>query len=402
MLRSGTKKGQVKKENKPQHTREMEEYTMNERILMKLAEAQKKRGFKQKLKDNAWTVGLGVGASAPSVGFAIDQQRRNIKKEKATGEKPKSLIERRPGVVSGAITGGVVSPLLRTVMRGSRGGNTSLGQLASEMVTGAAGGALGGALIVDPLTRWGARKYYQHRDKEIERAIRNRTQGSPLQKTAAYEPQHTREMEEYTMNERVLMKLAEDEKRRKLTESQKRVLTSAALSGLTAPLGFTMGTVRIGGKVHPGKLALVSGLGALTGAGSQALAEKIRERKFQKEAAYGDFVRNLGRNYERTAGRVAHKYAPAITTGAIGKPTHRCPTAYPLGAAGALAGGIAAARAIKNKRQGQEKTASYYAARELLGLQKEASLTLAGSQSIKKTPAKDQILKMIRDLAKKK
>ena len=103
-----------------------------------------------------------------------------------------------------------------------------------------------------------------------------------------------------------------------------------------------------------------------------------------KTAAYGDFVRNLRRNYERkvgreyldafkkfqkatgkvdrasfeeankllakrlarsrTVGRVAHKYAPAITTGAIG-----------LGAAGAAAGGIAAARAIKNKRQGKEK-----------------------------------------------
>ena len=62
----------------------------------------------------------------------------------------------------------------------------------------------------------------------------------------------------------------------------------------------------------------------------------------------------------RTVGRVASKYAPAITTGTIG-----------LGAAGAAAGGIAAARAIKNKRQGQEKTASYYAARELLGLQKK-------------------------------
>ena len=159
---------------------------MNEQILMKLAEMEKKRGFKQKLKDNAWTIGLGVGARAPSVGFAIDQQRRNIKKEKATGEKPKSLIERRPGVVSGAVMGGVVRPLLRTVMRGSRGGNTSLGQLATEMIGGAAGGALGGALIVDPLTRWGTRKYYQHRDKEMERAIRNRIQEGSLQKEAAY------------------------------------------------------------------------------------------------------------------------------------------------------------------------------------------------------------------------
>ena len=84
---------------------------MNERILMKLAEAEKKRSFKQKLKDNAWTIGL--SASAPSVGFAIDQQRRNIKKEKATGEKPKSLIERYPGTVGGAVTGDSSNHLLK-------------------------------------------------------------------------------------------------------------------------------------------------------------------------------------------------------------------------------------------------------------------------------------------------
>ena len=94
-------------------------------------------------------------------------------------------------------------------------------------------------------------------------------------------------------------------------------------------------------------------------------------------------AKRLARSH--AVGRAAHKYAPAITTGAIG-----------LGAAGAAAGGIAAARAIKNKRQGQEKTASYYAARELLGLQKEANLTLAGSQNVKEISAKDQILKMIR------
>lgn len=287
---------------------------MNEQILMKLAEAEKKRSFKQKLKDNAWTIGLGIGGS-PTVGFAIDQQRRNIKKEKATGEKPKSLIERHPGTVSGAVAGGLIYPLARMAARNMAGARISPAQLKSEMVGGAASGALGGLLFVDPLTRWGTRKYYQRRDEEMERAIRNR----------------------------------------------------------------------------------------------------IQEGSLQKEAAYGDFVRNLGRNYERkvgrryvnafkkfreatgkvdrasfeeankslakrlarshTVGRVTHKYAPAITTGAIG-----------LGAAGAAAGGIAAARAIKNKRQGQEKTASYYAARELLGLQKEAK---------KETSAKDQILQMI-------
>jgi hypothetical protein len=269
---------------------------MNEQILMKLAEMEKKRGFKQKLKDNAWTIGLGVGARAPSVGFAIDQQRRNIKKEKATGEKPKSLIERRPGVVSGAITAGVVSPLLRTVMRGSRGGNTSPAQLATEMIGGAASGALGGALIVDPLTRWGARKYYQHRDKEIDREIRNRMQGGPLQKTAAYGD--------------TIKNLA----RRVEGAAQNKYLSAFRKHHNT-----------------PGV--------------NKPLFNEANKRVIQQ------------RNLARSASQFAQRNAKALTTGAIG-----------LGAAGAAAGTMAAVRAIKNKQQGQEKTASYYAARELLGL----------------------------------
>src|SRR5690606_7138699 len=79
-----------------------------------------------------------------------------------------------------------INPLTRMAANRILGVRTSPTQLASEMVRGAAGGALGGALIVDPLTRWGTRKYYQHRDKEIERAIRNRMQEGSLQKEAAY------------------------------------------------------------------------------------------------------------------------------------------------------------------------------------------------------------------------
>ena len=280
---------------------------MNEQILMKLAEAEQKRSFKQKLKDNAWTIGLSA-FNAPNVGFAIDQQRRNIKKEKATGEKPKSLIEQHPGTVSGAVAGGLIYPLARMAVRSIAGAQTSPAQLASEMVGGAVRGAVGGALIVDPLTRVGTRKYYQHRDKEIERAIRNRIQEGSLQKEAAY--------------------------------------------------GDT-----------------IKNLASRVGSGARNTFQKLRNTP--------GVIKPLQ--------QFAQRNAKALTAGGIG-----------LGAAGAIAGGIAAARAIKNKRQGQEKTASYYAARELLGLQKEANLTLAGSQNVKEISAKDQILKIIQDLTKKK
>ncbi len=300
---------------------------MNERILMKLAEAEKKRSIKQKLKDNAWTIGLST--IAPSVGFAIDQHRANIKKEKATGEKPKSLIERRPGAVGGAVVGGLINPLARMAARGLAGARTSPAQLKSEMVRGATSGALGGLLFVDPLTRWGTRKYYQRRDEEIERAIRNKIQEGSLQKEAAY--------------------------------------------------GDT-----------------IKNLASRVGSGARNTFQKLRN------TPYGNTIKNLASRVEsgarntfqklrNTPGVIkplqqfAQRNAKALTAGGVG-----------LGAAGAIAGGIAAARAIKNKRQGQEKTASYYAARELLGLQKEANLTLAGSPSVKETPAKDQILKIIR------
>ena len=165
---------------------------MNERILMKLAEAEKKQNIKQKLKDNAWTIGL--SPIAPSVGFAIDQQRRNIKKEKATGEKPKSLIERRPGVVGGAVVGGLSDPLSRMAKNRLRGVRTSPTQLASEMVRGAAGGAIGGLLIVDPLTRWGTKRYYR---KKYEKALRNELLAKRLAENEILRQAQVRQAEKY-------------------------------------------------------------------------------------------------------------------------------------------------------------------------------------------------------------
>ncbi len=306
---------------------------MNERILMKLAEAEKKQSIKQTLKDNAWTIGL--GGIAPSVGFAIDQHRANIKKEKATGEKPKSLIERRPGVVGGAVVGGLIKPLSRMAVRSIAGAQTSPAQLKSEMVRGATSGALGGLLFVDPLTRWGTRKYYQRRDEEIERAIRNRMQEGSLQKEAAY---------------------------------------GDTIKNLAS---------RIGSRAR----------NTFQGLRNTPYGNTIKNLASRVESG----ARNAFQGLRNTPGVIkplqqfAQRNAKALTAGGVG-----------LGAAGAIAGGIAAARAIKNKRQGQEKTASYYVARELLGLQKEAKLILAGSPHVKEISAKDQILKMIRDLAKKK
>ena len=370
---------------------------MNEQILMKLAEAEKKRNFKQKLKDNAWTIGL--SPIAPSVGFAIDQQRANIKKEKATGEKPKSLIEQLPGTVGGAVVGGLINPLARMVGRSIAGARTSPAQLKAEMIGGATRGALGGLMFVDPLTRWGTRKYYQLRDEETESAIRNRIQEGSLQKEAAYGDFVRNLGRNY---ERKVGRRYMDafKKFREATGKVDKASFEEANKSLAKRLARSHTVGRVTHKYAPAITTGAIGLGAAgAAAGGIAAARAIKNKRQgqEKTAAYGDFVRNLGRNYERkvgreyldafkkfrkatgkvdkasfeeankllakrlarshTIGRAAHKYAPAITTGGIG-----------LGAAGAIAGGIAAARAIKNKRQGQEKTASYYAARELLGL----------------------------------
>jgi uncharacterized protein YcfJ len=400
----------------------MEEYTMNERILMKLAEAEKKQNIKQKLKDNAWTIGL--SPIAPSVGFAIDQQRRNIKKVKATGEKPKSLIERYPGTVSGAVAGGLINPLARMVGRSIAGARTSPAQLKSEMVRGATKGALGGLLFVDPLTQWGASKYYQRRDEEIERAIRNRIQEGSLQKEAAY-GDFVRNLGRNYERKVGREYLDAFKKFQKATGKVDRASFEEVNKLLAKRLARAHTVGRAAHKYAPAITTGGIGLGAAGAvAGGIAAARAIKNKRqgqektasyyaarellgLQKEAAYGDTIKNLAsrigsgarntfqklrntpygdtiknlasrvesgarntfqglrntpgvikpQNLARGAIQFAQRNAKALTAGGIG-----------LGAAGAIAGGIAAARAIKNKRQGQEKTASYYAVRELLGL----------------------------------
>ena len=115
----------------------------------------------------------------------------------------------------------------------------------------------------------------------------------------------------------------------------------------------------------------------------------------QKEAAYGDTVRALGRKILgaaedaaidkflqsktseefrraglradaiRAANRFVQENAKGITTGAL-----------IAGTGGALAG----ARALITRQKEREKTASYYAVREMLGLGKEASQTPGSTQ----------------------
>ena len=115
----------------------------------------------------------------------------------------------------------------------------------------------------------------------------------------------------------------------------------------------------------------------------------------QKEAAYGDAVKGLGRKILgaaedaaidkflrsktkeefrraglradaiRAANRFVQENAPGITTGAL-----------IAGTSGALAG----ARALITRQREREKTASYYAVREMLGLDKEASQAPGGTR----------------------
>ena len=394
----------------------MGESRVNEQILTKLVEMEKKLGFKQKLKDNAWTIGL--NAVAPNfgfAGFAIDQQRRNIKKEKATGEKPKSLIERYPGTVGGAVAGALANPLFKMEANRMIGVRTSPAQLASEMVRGAAGGALGGALIVDPLTRWGTRKYYQHRDKEIEKAIRNRTQGGSLQKEAAYG-------DAVKALGTKAFKAAGDTAFRKLLQSKTKGDLRRAILQINAISAANKFVQENAKGITTGALTAGAG-GALAGAGALMTRQREREKTasyyavremlgldkevsqaasaaLQKEAAYGDTVKALGRKILgaaedaainkflqsktseefrraglradaiRAANRFVQENAKDITTGAL-----------IAGTSGALAG----ARALITRQREREKTASYYAVREMLGLGKEVSR--AASAALQKEAA---------------
>jgi hypothetical protein len=388
---------------------EMGELRVNEQILMKLAEAEKKRNFKQTLKDNAWTIGLSA-FNAPSVGFAIDQQRRNIKKEKATGETPKTLIERLPGTVSGAVAGGLIYPLARMAGRGIAGAQTSPAQLKSEMIGGAIRGALSGLMFVDPLTLWGTRKYYQRRDEEMERAIRNRIQEGSLQKEAAYG-------DTVKALGRKAFKAAGDTAFRNLLQSKTKGDLRRAILQINAIHAANKFVQENAKGITTG--ALIAGTSGALG-GARALITRQREREktasyyavremlgldkevsqaasaaLQKEAAYGDAVKALGKKILgaaedaainkflqsktseefrraglradaiRAANRFVQENAKGITTGAL-----------IAGTSGALAG----ARALITRQREREKTASYYVVREMLGLDKEASQAPGGTQ----------------------
>ena len=105
------------------------------------------------------------------------------------------------------------------------------------------------------------------------------------------------------MNERILMKLAEAEKKRGLTETQRAMLGGA----LGVASGLSLGGVLLNKPATRKQLAAAAAAGALLGLGETALQKRLRRQaanaNLQKTAAYGDFVRNLGRNYERKVGR---------------------------------------------------------------------------------------------------
>ena len=190
------------------------------------------------------------------------------------------------------------------------------------------------------------------------------------------------------MNERILMKLAEAEKKRGLTERQRAMLGGA----IGAASGVSLGGVLFNSPATRKQVAAAAAAGALYGLGETALRKRLRRQAastaLQKEAAYGDAVKTMGRkvfkaaedaaidkflqsktrqDFKRAALRIdairaadefVRENARGITTGAL-----------TVGTSGALAG----AKALIMRQREQEKTASYYAAREMLGLDKEAS-----------------------------
>ena len=184
------------------------------------------------------------------------------------------------------------------------------------------------------------------------------------------------------------MKLAEAEKKSGLTETQRAMLGGA----IGAASGWSLGGVLLDSPAARKRVAVAAGAGALLGLGDTALRKRLRrqaaEAALQKEAAYGDAVKALGRktfkaaedaaidkflqsktkeefrraglraDAIRAANRFVQENAKGITTGAL-----------IAGTSGALAG----ARALITRQREREKTASYYAVREMLGLDKEAS-----------------------------
>ena len=191
------------------------------------------------------------------------------------------------------------------------------------------------------------------------------------------------------------MKLAEAEKKSGLTETQRAMLGGA----IGAASGWSLGGVLLDSPAARKRVAVAAGAGALLGLGDTALRKRLRrqaaEAALQKEAAYGDTVKALGRktfkaaegaaidkflqsktkqdfrraalqiDAIRAADRFVRENAKGITTGAL-----------TVGTSGALAG----AKALIMRQREREKTANYYAVREMLGLDKEASQAPDGTQ----------------------
>lgn len=191
------------------------------------------------------------------------------------------------------------------------------------------------------------------------------------------------------------MKLAEAEKKRGLTERQRAMLGGA----IGVASGLSLGGVLLNKPATRKQIAAAAAAGALLGLGETALQKRLRRQaanaNLQKTAAYGDTVKALGRKAFKAAGdtafrnllqsktkgdlrrailqinaiHAANKFvqenAKGITTGAL-----------IAGTGGALAG----AGALITRQREREKTASYYAVREMLGLDKEASQAPGGTQ----------------------
>jgi hypothetical protein len=194
---------------------------------------------------------------------------------------------------------------------------------------------------------------------------------------------------ELRVNERILMKLAEAEKKRRLTERQRAMLGGA----IGAASGVSLGGVLFNSPATRKQVAAAAAAGALYGLGETALRERLQRQAapaaLQKEAAYGDTVKNLGKKILGAAENAAiNKSLRSKTDEELRRAAIRAGVAHAANkfvqenakgiTTGALIAGtggsaLAGARALITRQREREKTASYYAVREMLGLDKEAS-----------------------------
>lgn len=140
--------------------------------LKKEAEEKKRKPFR------GWTAGtgaLGVLTGTPGLatwGYAIDKHRERERDVREGLEPSKKFRHRRPGIALGAplgaLTGAVGARLYHPFSSSSRSlpSKIAIGALSGAATSGALGGA-----IIDPITRWGVKEYYQGRDAREARLI---------------------------------------------------------------------------------------------------------------------------------------------------------------------------------------------------------------------------------------